>query len=230
MKKLFTFTICAILIPVLLSACLRNNGDENDTDSGSDVTNNYANNNNDDNNLIGQNQGQGTNNNVTDEIATRPPLALPSPNNVAPGPFPFSFETIGHNREVFNSADLGERDLFFIYLWATWCQACMEGLRRFAELEEQFEGRVGFLGLLIDMDGGWRTAHLHKGFIGVDFISVYSELPELTVLRNMARSQFVPTSIIIDRYGNMVGEQIIGAVNSGHIESAINALEARHLQ
>ncbi|MCL1845522.1 MAG: TlpA family protein disulfide reductase [Defluviitaleaceae bacterium] len=136
--------------------------------------------------------------------------------------FPFAFSTYDLHGNTVTEADLGNKELFFVYFWATWCFACVQGMPTLAELHEEFGDRIGFLTLMDDFDTGAATAITAKENASAEFITVDARLDYFEELLPLVRSGFVPTSIIIDADGNVVGEQIVGG-SARALRSAIRS-------
>jgi hypothetical protein len=60
---------------------------------------------------------------------------------------------------------------------------------------------------------------------GADFINIPNNVGELGTLNTMIWSGFVPTSIIIDGEGNMIGQQMVGTPRQGYAHFIELALE-----
>ena len=123
-------------------------------------------------------------------------------------PFPFSAYDV-HGNHV-TAASLGDKDLFFIYFWSTWCPSCIAAMPDLVQMSEEFGDRVGFMSLQGDFFTARDTAVNILNNAGITFPNLPSMHPEFEELVEMLRSGFVPTSVIIDRDGNMVGDQIVG--------------------
>jgi len=130
------------------------------------------------------------------------------------GEFP-QFSTTDINGEVVTNAIFAENDITMVYVWATWCPACVAGMSSLAEMLETTGGR-GLIGILIDMENRDRAQQILSG-AGADFpqLSVSREMEPL--LRSM---QFIPTSIFVDSEGNIVGPTIVGPRSSQDYLSA----------
>ena len=129
-------------------------------------------------------------------------------NPVFPFPFDFSAEDL-HGNQV-TAESLGDKELFFVYFWTTWCPSCVAAIPGLATLAEEYSGRVGFLSLLGDFETAGDTAIRITDNAGASFITVDARHNDLQPLMDLLNSGFVPTSIILDRDGNAVGGQIVG--------------------
>jgi len=124
--------------------------------------------------------------------------------------FPFSFSTEDLHGDQVTAASLGEKEIFFVYFWTTWCSACVDSIPNLAELAEIYGDRVGFMSLLGDFATARDTAIRITEGAGVAFITVDATHDDFNPLMELLSSGFVPTSVIIGRDGNVIGDQIVG--------------------
>ena len=124
-------------------------------------------------------------------------------------PFQFSAEDL-HGNSVTHSS-LGEKELFFVYFWTTWCPACVNGMPGLVELANEYSDRIGFMTLLGDFDTNREVAITITEASDAPFVTVDARHSDFVQLMQLVNSGVVPTSVIIDGYGNVVGEQIIGS-------------------
>ena len=121
-------------------------------------------------------------------------------------------------------ASLGEKELFFVHLWATWCPPCIAEMPELAQIANDYGDRVGFIALLEDYQRGADAAIRITEASGVPFICVDARGEDFSTLLNMLNSGYVPTTVLIGSDGGMIGEQIIGAFGEGYkwlIEDAL---------
>ena len=136
--------------------------------------------------------------------------------------FPFPFSQVNLHGDTITQVDIGEREIFFVYFWATWCPSCVSALPGLAELAEEFGDRVGFLSLLDDFFTGDISARNMTARAGIPFHTISSRMPAMEPVMAMLRSGFVPTSALFDLNGNMIGERIVGG-NTNNFRAAIEA-------
>jgi len=124
--------------------------------------------------------------------------------------FPFPFSVYDLHGNFVTEEVLGDKDLFFVFYWSTWCPSCVQAMPELAQLAYEFGDRVGFMTMQGDFftarDAGIRITENAE----IPFITVPALHNELQPLRELLRSGFVPTSVIIDRDGNVIGDQIVG--------------------
>jgi len=131
------------------------------------------------------------------------------------GILPFSFTAVDLYGNTVTEESIGEKQLFFIHFWATWCPPCVGEMPELAAIAEEFSDRVGFIGLIEDYDSNLKGAINIVEASGVpdSFVMVDARLPEMSDLLKLVQSDGVPTSIIVAADGRM-SEQIIGAYGS----------------
>ena len=144
-----------------------------------------------------------------------PDAPVPTPPSNYPT-FPFQFTAQDLYGNTVTEADLGDKEVFFVHYWATWCPPCIAEMPEIGQIVEQYSDRVGFIGLLDDYDTSRDIAVQIKESSNAMFLNVDAYNPDLRDLVMMAQSGYVPTTVIIDRNGNMIGDQIIGAFGLGY--------------
>ncbi|MCL2165345.1 MAG: TlpA family protein disulfide reductase, partial [Oscillospiraceae bacterium] len=139
-------------------------------------------------------------------------------------PFPYSFSTQDLYGNQVTAASLGEKELFFVHYWASWCGPCINEMPILAQIALDYGGRVGFIGLLDDYSTSKDAATRIAETSGVAFINVDARHSDFGDLLYKVQSGYVPTTILIDKDGNIVGNQIIGAMGEGYRQLIENAL------
>jgi len=129
--------------------------------------------------------------------------------------FPFEFTATDIYGNTLTQASMGEKELFFIHYWGTWCPPCIAEMPDLAKLVSAYEDRVGFLMLIDDFDNvnGVRNIYNRSNF--PDTAALASVCARTTFASghqviDWINTGYVPTTVIIDAAGNML-EQLIGA-------------------
>lgn len=130
-----------------------------------------------------------------------------------PGAFPFAFAAEDLYGNPVTEKSLGEKRLFFVHYWATWCPPCVGEMPELAEIAVGYSGEVGFFALLDDYTSNADGAVTIAQSAGVpdSFIMVDAGAPGLEGLRSMLDSGYVPTTVLIGPDGGMLGSQLIGS-------------------
>ena len=130
--------------------------------------------------------------------------------------FPYKFSAEDLYGNTVTEESLGEKELFFVHYWATWCGPCVREMPDLAMVAEKYGDRVGFFALLDDYGTARETALQIAESSGISFIMVDAKTKELQSLLKKVQSGYIPTTILIDSDGNMVGEQLVGSYGSGY--------------
>ena len=143
------------------------------------------------------------------------------------GLFPFSFSTQDLFGNTVTEETIGEKQLFFVHLWGTWCPPCVNEMPELADIVREYEDRVGFIGLLDDFssnpDGAINI--LEASDAPESFINIEARLPELNdLLVVISQTRAVPTTIIISTDGRMT-EPIAGALGARYAQVLDSILE-----
>lgn len=146
--------------------------------------------------------------------------AANSSNNGGGNVFPFEFVAQDIYGNTVTEDSLGEKELFFIHYWGTWCPPCINEMPEMAEIVKEYGDRVGFIGLVDDYSSNASGARKIMDDSGVpqSFFNVDADNGDLAELLKMVQSGYVPTTVIIDRNGNQVGEVLVGAYGRAYGE------------
>ena len=140
-----------------------------------------------------------------------------TPNTWEWGLFPYSFTAEDLNGNIVTEETIGEKQLFILHLWATWCGSCISGMPDFAAAARNYSDRVGVIGLLDDFSTNPDGARLilDASNLPETFINIDARLPELQELMMLVSTGRVPTSIIISSDGQ-ISEPIVGSLGPGY--------------
>ena len=123
------------------------------------------------------------------------------------------FETTDLNGNTVTQDIFKEADLTLVNFWATYCGPCIEEMPELQALSEEYSGRVTVLGVVCDMED-LNDSELNKeaeditAGQGVKFASV---IPQGSLYDIAYSLNYVPTTVIVDKEGNIVGEPVVGA-------------------
>jgi thiol-disulfide isomerase/thioredoxin len=145
--------------------------------------------------------------------ATPEPTPEPEPDPIVSvhtrGLFPYAFSAEDIFGNTVTEQTMGEKELFFVYRWATWCGACVAGFPNIAQMITQYEDRVGFVMLLLDMDNSSGAVSLFENnsipktdaVLSVDGRGTFDTgLPFMVTLE----TGFIPEAIVMDAQGNVL--------------------------
>lgn len=128
-----------------------------------------------------------------------------------------AFATVSTTGEEVTEAVFSDYDITMVNIWATWCSPCVNEMD---ELQEVYEGLDDNVNLIsICYDGGSETdlANTILSENGVEFMAL---IPDSEIDANILSTLlYFPTTIFVDREGNIVGSRLEGAPSSNVVET-----------
>jgi thiol-disulfide isomerase/thioredoxin len=107
-----------------------------------------------------------------------------------------------------NQDTIGEKEFYFIYLWATWCPPCVRSMPDLAEIARDYSERVGFIGLLDDFDNkSGAVSIVESAGIPAEFVMINAKEPSVSDLLENVRTGFVPAAIVLTNDGRYLSIQ-----------------------
>lgn len=119
-----------------------------------------------------------------------------------------SFEAETLDGDAFTQADLAEKDVTIINFWSVLCGPCIEEMPDIAEFEKTVPENIGVI--TVCLDGSIDTESVKNilkdaGYEGTTLLTGTGDFQK--ICENI---QYTPTTIVVDKEGNIVGEEIIG--------------------
>ncbi|MBR4004439.1 MAG: TlpA family protein disulfide reductase [Treponema sp.] len=123
------------------------------------------------------------------------------------------FESPSLNGNVITNEFFYDADVTMVHIWGTFCTPCIEEMPELAAWQKTLAKNVKVLGIVCDVgsladSSEKEAAEKIISECGVGFENVIASGGILTYLTSV---QFVPTTILVDSSGNIVGEPIVGA-------------------
>jgi len=144
----------------------------------------------------------------TSETTEQQPQQNTTPEASPAFPFPFSAVDI-HGNNV-TEASLGDKEIFYIHHWGTWCPPCIVEMPAIGQLISDYEDRVGFLMLLDDFDNIEGALNIYESSGITESMQVITVCARTTfdqqgeLMQWIRSTRAVPTTVIIDADGNML--------------------------
>lgn len=111
-----------------------------------------------------------------------------------------------------------EKDLTVVNIWGTFCNPCIGEMPELGEWAKDMPDNVQLIGLVIDVAGDEDTEH-HDLAVSImenadaDFTQIIANQDFMDILKGVYG---VPTTLFVDKDGNIVGDPIIGADVDGY--------------
>ena len=111
-----------------------------------------------------------------------------------------------------------EKDLTVLNIWGTFCTPCVEEMPELGEWAKSMPDNVQLVGLISDIFGDEDTEHHDLAVAitekaGADFVQIIANSDFNSIMKWVTG---VPTTLFVDREGNLVGNPIIGANVAGY--------------
>lgn len=136
----------------------------------------------------------------------------------------FSAETLDGN--TLTEAVFTDADLTVVNLWGTFCGPCIQEMPTLGMLHEELEN-VQVLGIVLDCNDQFGGIDPDQAALAADIMEqAGANYPSLVLNESlaaigMANFQYIPTTLFVDNDGNMVGTEIIGAMDEAQWRETI---------
>ena len=115
-------------------------------------------------------------------------------------------------------AIFAEKDLTVVNIWGTFCPPCIGEMPELGEWAKTMPDNVQMVGLIIDINGEDDTTHRDLAVTitesaGAEFTQIIANGDFAEILKGVVG---VPTTLFVDKDGNIVGEPIVGAYVDGY--------------
>jgi len=126
----------------------------------------------------------------------------------------FSAETL--EGATLTEAVFAEADLTVVNLWGTFCGPCIQEMPTLGMLHEELEN-VQILGIVLDCNDQFGGVDPDQAALATDIMEqAGASYPSLVLNQSlaaigMANFQYIPTTLFVDKDGNIVGTEIVGA-------------------
>jgi thiol-disulfide isomerase/thioredoxin len=136
---------------------------------------------------------------------------------------PYEFTATDLYGNIVTNETLGEKQVFFVHLWATWCGPCVRGMPDLAVIAQNYADSVGFIGLVSDFDdnAGGAIRIIESAGVPSSFVMLNAAEPSLSHLREMVRTGFVPASMLITK-DNLSPEPLDDRDYTKHLDEALS--------
>ena len=119
----------------------------------------------------------------------------------------------------FTVEKLAKYELTVINFWGTYCGPCIQEMPDLAILKNSLPDNVNFITFCIDAEGNEDAAQEIIDNAGLTATVITNADGDFMDVLNQI--QYIPTTLFIDKNGNIVGSEIIGGVDS--VEQTYNA-------
>ncbi|MDE7285785.1 MAG: TlpA family protein disulfide reductase, partial [Lachnospiraceae bacterium] len=120
-----------------------------------------------------------------------------------------------------------QKDLTVVNIWGTFCPPCIEEMPELGAWAEEMPDNVQIVGLIVDIAGDDDKEHHDMAVTitqraGAAFPQIIANSDFAEILQGVVG---VPTTLFVDKEGNLVGEPVVGAYVDGYkqfVEAYLN--------
>ncbi len=135
----------------------------------------------------------------------------------------FNAESLTGNN--FTSEDLKKHDLTMVNIWYTGCKPCVDKMPETQELYEQLPDNVNMVSLCVD---GNENKELASKIVKDSNVKYPALIPDEKLNNSLVNNVSVfPTTIFVDKDGNIVGDVMEGAPASGYAKMYLEEINRR---
>ncbi len=119
-----------------------------------------------------------------------------------------SFEAETLDGGTFTQEDIASKDVTIINFWSLTCGPCIEEMPDIAEFAKTLPDHIQLITVCLDGGGNAENAESilkEAGFEGTTLIAGTGDIRKLC-----GNIQYTPTTLVVDKDGNIIGEEIIG--------------------
>lgn len=129
-----------------------------------------------------------------------------------------SFTTKDLEGNTVTESIFAEKDLTVVNIWGTFCPPCIEEMPELGAWAEEMPDNVQIVGLIVDIAGDDDKEHRDMAVTitekaGADFLQIIANNDFAEILQGVVG---VPTTLFVDKDGNLVGEPVVGAYVDGY--------------
>ncbi len=137
-----------------------------------------------------------------------------------------AFKSVDIAGNEITEAVFAENDITMVNIWGTFCGPCIKEMPELQDIYSKLPENANLVGIVVDVtagaEAGVNTANTILENNGVKFTNI---LLDESMMVFMQRFSLIPTTIFVDREGNIVGETIIGAMPESYVAQLESLLE-----
>ena len=132
-------------------------------------------------------------------------ISFEFPDNIA------GFTTMDLKGNEVTSDIFAKKDVTLVNIWATFCDPCIEELPDLQELSESMPDNAQLIGIVGDVKHQRSDEYIEALTLTEKNSITYINLIADSSMKFMDNIIYVPTTVLVDSEGNVIGEPIIGS-------------------
>lgn len=135
------------------------------------------------------------------------------------------FTTVDLSGNAVTQEVFGQVDVTVVNIWGTFCPPCIGEMPELGTWAREMDDNVQLLGIVCDYYAGDDTTLDQAKAIlqdsGADFVNLAADA---SLEEFLSQFQFVPTTLLVDSQGAIIGEPIVGADVAGYQQAMADYL------
>lgn len=140
-----------------------------------------------------------------------------------------TFQSADLTGEAVDDSIFADYDLTMVNVWGTFCSPCIEEMPDIEELYEEMQSRnVNIIGVISDVGYPVRDKEVYdeaNRIVEDTGVTYQNILPDQSLQSKLLnRTTGVPTTVFVDREGNVIGKMVVGAQSKLEYQKMIEEL------
>ena len=136
-----------------------------------------------------------------------------------------AFETTDTKGNKVTEKIFADKDITMVNVWGTFCGPCINEMPELQKIYESLPENANLIGVIADVPEGMKDGVDNANYIEKQTGVKYTNLTLSDSLGSFARRFYaVPSTIFVDKNGNIVGELVMGADIDAYVRNLQNVL------
>ena len=136
-----------------------------------------------------------------------------------------AFETTDTKGNKVTEKIFADKDITMVNVWVTFCGPCINEMPELQKIYESLPENANLIGVIADVPEGMKDGVDNANYIEKQTGVKYTNLTLSDSLGSFARRFYaVPSTIFVDKNGNIIGELVMGADIDAYVRNLQNVL------
>ena len=136
-----------------------------------------------------------------------------------------SFETTDTKGNKITEKIFADKDITMVNVWGTFCGPCINEMPELQKIYESLPKNANLIGIVADVPEGMKDGVDNANYIEKQTGVKYTNLTLSDSLSGFAKRFYaVPSTIFVDKNGNIIGELVMGADIDAYVRNLQNVL------
>ena len=136
-----------------------------------------------------------------------------------------SFETTDTKGNKITEKIFADKDITMVNVWGTFCGPCINEMPELQKIYESLPENANLIGIVADVPEGMKDGVDNANYIEKQTGVKYTNLTLSDSLSSFAKRFYaVPSTIFVDKNGNIIGELVMGADIDAYVRNLQNVL------